>query len=66
MEISIYCVDGDTIYSMISPNKEHLLKFLKDHDHEGSDLMFRYWENGELVALERNPELIYGSINGIE
>lgn len=36
--LSIYCVDGDTIYGLISSDKSLLRGFLKLYDHEGSSI----------------------------
>lgn len=34
--LTIYCVDGDTIYGIVSRDKKLLLEFLTTQDHEGS------------------------------
>jgi hypothetical protein len=36
--LSIACVDGDTIYGLISSDKTLLRNFLREHDHEGSSI----------------------------
>jgi len=36
--LSIACVDGYTIYGVISSDKKLLMNFLDEHDHEGSSL----------------------------
>jgi len=36
--LSIYCVDGDAVYGVISSNKKTINEFLDKHDHEGSSL----------------------------
>lgn len=56
--LSIFCVDGETIYGLISPDRKLLLSFLNKHDHEGSTVTLVRHEGEEFTTID-NPELVY-------
>jgi ABC-type branched-subunit amino acid transport system ATPase component len=60
--LSILCVDGETIYGMISSNKNQLMKFLNEYDHEGSSLTLIKHEGSTFVDVPY--DVIYEELKG--
>lgn len=59
--LSIYCVDGETIYGLISGDKKLLANFLRKHDHEGSSISLIKHEGTEFIDTPYDE--IYKELN---
>ena len=60
--LSIWCVDGDTIYGLISNDKKKLLDYLIKYNHEGSSINLKKEEGDRFINYE-NPEEIYKELS---
>lgn len=59
--LSILCVDGETIYGLISSNKKTLLNFLVKNDHEGSSVSLIKHEGDSFISID-NPDNVYSEL----
>lgn len=57
--LSIYCVDGGTVYGCISGNLKVLNDFLKRYDHEGSTIDLHVRKDPDTFVEFSDPEAIY-------
>lgn len=56
--LSIFCVDGETIYGLISSDKKLLLNYLDKYDHEGSSVSMVKKIGEEFINID-DPEKVY-------
>lgn len=56
--LSIMCIDGDTIYGIISSDKQKIRLYLQEYDHEGSTIHLTRKEGEEFTQIS-DYEQIY-------
>jgi len=61
--LNIVCVDGITIYDLISDNKSTLRHFLAEYDHEGSNVSLTR-KDGDIFTEIPMYEGIYKELEG--
>lgn len=59
--LSILCIDGETIYGLISSNKKLLLNYLRKYDHEGSNVSLVKHEGGFFMDVD-NSDKVYSEL----
>lgn len=56
MNLSIFAVDGETLYWCHSTNKGVLLGFLREYDHEGAEAYLQVDMLNPLSSILKNEE----------
>ena len=63
--LTIYCVDGDTIYASVGRERQQLLGFLSTHDHEGASLELKMERPDGTVKELNDAKLIYEELGRV-